>query len=135
MRKTYMMLFALVLIALGATKANAGEIVSLQEVPFCTWDGWGVDAQKTGEAECAWVVGESTGQPYGDPSVINYADLSLYSKLIVTVTEGTPRFLFNRDVDEGQWAENEEESHLIDNTRNGWSSRYFAAMATPIPST
>ena len=126
MRKTYMMLFALVLIALGATKANAGEVISLQEVPFCSWDGWGVDAQKTGEAECAWVVGESTGQPYGDPSVINYADLSLYSKLIVTVTEGTPRFLFNRDVDEGQWAENEEESHLIDNTRNGWSSRYFA---------
>ena len=80
MRKTYMMLFALVLIALGATKANAGEIVSLQEVPFCTWDGWGVDAQKTGEAECAWVVGESTGQPYGDSQVINYADLSLYSK-------------------------------------------------------
>ena len=42
MRKTYMMLFALVLIALGATKANAGEIISLQEVPFSTWDGWGV---------------------------------------------------------------------------------------------
>ncbi len=126
MRKTYMMLFALVLIALGATKANAGEIISLQEVPFCSWDGWGVDAQKTGEAECAWVVGESTGQPYGDSQVINYADLSLYSKLIVTVTEGTPRFLFNRDVDEGQWAENEEESHLIDNTRNGWSSKYFS---------
>ena len=93
---------------------------------FFAWDGWGADAQKTGPADCAYVLGESTGQPYGDPSVINYADLSLYSKLIVTVTEGTPRFLFNRDVAEGQWNANEEESHLIESPKSGWSEKYFS---------
>ena len=71
MRKTYMMLFALVLIALGATKANAGEIISLQEVPFCSWDGWGADAQSTGEADCLFVIGEPAGNVYGDTSVKN----------------------------------------------------------------
>ena len=126
MRKTYMTLVALVLAVLGATTAKAGEIISLQEVPFCSWDAWGADAQSTGSADCSWVVGESTGQPYGDPSVINYADLSLYSKLIVVATEGTPRFLFNRDVAEGQWSENEDESHLIEYPKSGWINRYFS---------
>ena len=51
--------------------------------------------------------------------------LSNFTKLVVVVTDGTPRFLFNRDVDEGQWSETESESHLIDNTRGGWSSKYF----------
>jgi len=124
------MFLAAVLCALSAMTVNAGEIVSLQEVPFCTWDGWGADAQSTGDATCAWVVEEASGQPYGDPSVINYADLTNYSKLVVTVTEGSPRFLFNRDVDEGQWNADETQSHLIDNTQNGWSSKYFTSEAT-----
>lgn len=105
---------------------NAEERYPLTTDMFFAWDGWGADAQKTGPAECSFVLNESTGQPYGDSQVINYADLSLYSKLIVTCTEGTPRFLFNRDMDEGQWNENEAESHLIDNTKNGWSARYFS---------
>ena len=104
-------------------------VMSLQEVPFCTWDGW-VNANATGEAYCAWVVGESTGQPYGDPGVNNYADLSDYDVLIVTATEGTPRMLFNRDINEGQCSENEAESHLIDNTNGGcmtWAAKYFSS--------
>lgn len=128
MRKTYQMILALLLCAVGAMNVSAAE-VSLQEIPFCSWDGWGADAQSTGTADCAWVLGESTGQPYGDSQVINYADLSNYSKLYVTVTEGTPRFLFNRDVEEGQWNANEAESHLIDNTKNGWSAKYFSSEA------
>ena len=116
----------LAFLMLGAVNAVAGERVPLTTDMFFAWDGWGADAQKTGPADCTYVIGESTGQPYGDSQVINYADLSLYSKLIVTCTEGTPRFLFNRDMDEGQWNENEAESHLIDNTRNGWSARYFS---------
>lgn len=124
MRKIYNLFLALVLCALGAMNANAEERVPLTADMFFSWDGW-VDAQKIGPADCSYVIGESTGQPYGDSQVINYADLSLYSKLIVVCTEGTPRFLFNRDIDEGQWNENEAESHLIDNTRNGWSAKYF----------
>ena len=122
------MILALLLCVAGAMNVSAAEI-SLDEVPFCSWDGWGADAQSTGTAACAWVIGESTGQPYGDSEVINYADLSNYSKLYVTVTEGTPRFLFNRDVEEGQWAEDEAASHLIDNTRGGWSAKYFSSEA------
>lgn len=75
--------------------------------------------------ERAWVVNESTGLPYGDGFVNACADLSDCTKLVVTVTEGTPRFLFNRDVAEGQWNEDESQSHLIDNTKGGWSGKYF----------
>ena len=126
MRKFTKMFATLALFVLGALNVGAQEQVDLTPDMFFAWDGWGADAQKTGPAECAYVLGESTGQPYGDPSVINYADLSLYSKLIVTVTEGTPRFLFNRDVAEGQWNANEEESHLIESPKSGWSEKYFS---------
>lgn len=128
MKKTYKMFLALVVCLLSGISVNA-ETISLQDVPFCTWDGWGADAKSTGTAGCAWVVGESTGQPYGDDKVINYADLSNFTKLVVVVTDGTPRFLFNRDVDEGQWSATEAESHLIDNTKGGWSAKYFSSAA------
>ncbi|MBQ5982089.1 MAG: hypothetical protein IJL54_07985 [Prevotella sp.] len=126
MEKSYKLFLALLFCFCGAMSVNAEERYPLTTDMFFAWDGWGADAQKTGPAECSFVLNESTGQPYGDSQVINYADLSLYSKLIVTCTEGTPRFLFNRDIDEGQWNENEAESHLIDNTKNGWSARYFS---------
>ena len=128
MKRFYQMCVALVLGMLAATTVNAQNRISLQEVPFCTYSGWGMDAQKTGDAECAWVVGEATGLPYGDGSVINRADLSQYSKLIITYTEGTPRVLLNRDKEEGQPNAVEAESHLIDNTNSNcmtWASKYF----------
>ena len=125
MKKTYKMFLACVLCLLGAMNVNA-ELISLQEVPFCNWDGWGADAKSTGEAACDWKLGESTGQPYGSSTVIPYADLSNFTKLIVTVTEGTPRFLLNRDVDEGKASASEADAHLIDNTVAGWSDKYFS---------
>ena len=88
-------------------------------------NGFGASATQGGDASCEYVLNSSTSQPYGDPGVNNYADLSGYSKLVVTVTEGTPRFLFNRDVDGGQWNADESQSHLIDNTSGGWSAKYF----------
>ncbi len=93
------------------------------------WDGWDQNATKKSDQPfpgCAYVLNESTGQPYGDPSVNAFADLSGYLRLEVTCTEGAPRILMNRDVTEGQWNENEAESHLIDNTKGGWSSKYFS---------
>ncbi len=93
---------------------------------FFQWTDW-TDAEPTASAYCEYKVGESSGQPYGDPSVNNYADLSGYTTLEVTVTEGAPRFLFNRDVAEGQWSDNEADSHLIDNTKSGWSDKYFSS--------
>ena len=93
---------------------------------FFVWSDW-TDADATAQAGCALRVGTSSGMPYGDGSVINYADLSEYATLEVTTTEGAPRFLFNRDVKDGQWNENEADSHLIDNTKGGWSAKYFTS--------
>ena len=99
---------------------------SLQDVPFGTWNGWGADAEFTQQVNPTWELFKATGQSYGDPSVNNRADLSAYDKLYVVTASGTPRILLNRDVAEGQWNENEAESHLIDNTKGGWSARYFS---------
>jgi hypothetical protein len=105
----------------------------LKDVPFYNCEGtFGKDAKKENTANCAWVVNESTGQPYGDGSVNNFADLSAYEKLIVVATDGQPRFCFNRDEAEGQQdPENEEGSHLIDYpNKGGWSAKYFSSETT-----
>ena len=112
----------------GVKEVSVETTSALNEVPFYDCEGtYGKDAKKEKTANFAWTIGESTDLPYGDGSVINFADLSGYTKLIVTTTEGTPRFLFNRDVQEGQWNENEADSHLIDNTKGGWSAKYFTS--------
>ena len=90
-----------------------------------TWSDWGAGAYSTGNPGGFYVLNSSTSQPYGDGAVNNYADLSGYAKLVVTVTEGTPRFMFNRDVTEGQWNEDESQSHLIEYPKDGWVNRYF----------
>ena len=102
------------------------DATSLKDLPYGTWSAW-VGGELTQPSNPDWNEGASSGQPYGDGSVIRYADLSAFAKLVVVTTEGAPRFLFNRDVDEGQWKENEEESHLIDNTKGGWSAKYFSS--------
>ena len=102
------------------------SITSLKDIPFGNWSDW-VGGELTNPWEPAWHEGVADGQPYGDGSVNAYADLSAYAKLVVVTTEGAPRFLFNRDVNEGQWSENEAESHLIDNTKGGWSAKYFSS--------
>lgn len=119
------MTVALVIGLLAATTVSAQNRISLQEVPFCSYDGYGLNSQKTGDAECAWVLDSPTGLPYGDGSVINRADLSQYSKLIITYTAGSPRVLLNRDVEGGNANANEADAHLIDNTVSGWSDKYF----------
>ena len=131
MRKNFRMYLTLALVMLGVMSVNAQELVSLQDVPFTTWvggnDGYGKDATAGEAADCAWVLnGEDDQLPYGDGNVINGADLSLYSKLIITYTAGTPRVLMNRDVVNGNWNADEAASQLIDNTQSGWSSKYFA---------
>ena len=107
------------------------EQVSLQDIPFYDCEGtYGKDAKKDKTAGFAWVVNESTGQPYGDGNVINFADLSEYSKLLVVATEGTPRFLLNRDIENGQWNADESQSHLIEYPKGDdvWSAKYFSVQ-------
>lgn len=137
MKKTYQFLVVLAAMLLGAMNVSA-ETVSLEDVPFWQFeDVFGPDAPKNtqlpkgteGEGICLWIIGTAAGNLYGDTNVKAFADLSGYDKLIVTLvegTEGSPRFLFNRDVDEGQWDANEANSHLIDNTKGGWSAKYFS---------
>lgn len=117
-------LFALMM--LGTMNVSAEEI-SLNVIPFWEHEAglWSFDAPKNTQTTPEWVIGEPASMPYGDVMVNNWADLSTFDKLVITYSEGNPRILLNRDQDEGQWAENEAESHLIDNTRGGWSSKYF----------
>lgn len=70
---------------------------------FYNWTAADASGTKKGSAGCAYVLNESTGMPYGDGNVyyLNYANLKDYATLSVTATAGTPRFLFNRDVNEG----------------------------------
>lgn len=144
------MFAALVLSVLGATTASAGEMISLEEVPFWAHESgkWATEAVKNTElpklAEspgkdpvsgndipyCAWILGAATGQPYGDSNVNAFADLTNYTKLVVVVTAGNPRFLLNRDKDDGQWNDDEAQCHLIDNTKGGWAAKYFSSQTT-----
>jgi len=98
---------------------------SLKDVDFGVFDGWGATAKLTQKLDPTWDLFKATGQSYGDPSVNNRADVSAYDKLYVVAVSGTPRILLNRDVADGQWNEDEAQSHLIDNTKGGWSAKYF----------
>ncbi len=90
----------------GSGNADNGtnDGVDLTASMFHGWSG--VDASATIATENvygAYVLKESTGLPYGDGNVssLNYADLSDYAKLEVTVTYGEPRFCFNRAENNG----------------------------------
>ena len=100
---------------------------SLKDATYGAWSAWGADAQLNQKQDPIWALYTSTGQSYGDGSVNNYAELSGFDKLIITVASGSPRILLNRDADGGQWNETEAESHLIDNTKGGWSAKYFTS--------
>ena len=86
------------------------------------------DAVATGSVDCACNLFTSTDLPYGEGGVgyLHYADLSSYTTLYVITTDRRPRIMMNRDVNEGQWNATEAESHLIDNTMDGWSAKYFS---------
>ena len=132
MKKTYKMFLAFVLCMIGAMNVNAEtETVSLDQVAYGSWDGWGADAVMTAAGTPAWAIGEASGQPYGDPSVNAFADLSAYDKLIVEASDGTPRFMFNRDIAEGQFNADEKESHLIEypKCQGTWAEKYFTTEA------
>lgn len=69
---------------------------------FKTWSDATADATVNGSADCAYNLGISTGCVYGksDVSNIDYADLSRYETLAVTVSEGSPRLFFNQSAND-----------------------------------
>lgn len=101
----------------------------LTDIMFKAWDD-PVNPTTSKGAGCAYVLKESTGLPYGDANVyyLNYADLTGYDKLEVTVSEGTPRFCFNRLVDQGATSENEVESKLIDIPNTKWATERYQTV-------
>ena len=129
MKKFYQMCVALVLGMLATTTATAGEMISLEKVRFYANGGWASDSKsepaKGGKATPAWVIGEPTGQPYGDPSVNNFADLSDYTKLVIVASDGTPRIMMNRNMNNGQWNADKSQSHLIEYPKDGWVNDYI----------
>ncbi len=99
----------------------------LTQAQFFEWDS--ATAPTTSKATgCSYDLFKPSNMVYGNSSValLTFADLSAYDKFYVTVTEGTPRILLNRDVNDGQWNATESESHLIDNTLDGWHNKYFS---------
>lgn len=76
--------------------ANGGP---LTKEMFYEWNGVDANAGHVGNGYGAYDINISTGLPYGDGyvSYSKYADLSAYSKLIVTASAGEPRFIFNRE--------------------------------------
>ena len=98
---------------------------------YFEWDGMGANSNKTSETPsrlCNYYIGQSAEVPYGDPNVsaYAYADLSAYDRLEITATAGTPRILLNRDAEDGYWNADESQSHQIESTQSGWSSKYFS---------
>ena len=76
---------------------------------------------------CAYNLYVSSDLPYGLSTVdwLNYANLTAYDKLYVTVTAGTPRFCFNRLEDGGQDNDDESLSKMIDIPNNSRSTAAF----------
>lgn len=126
MRKTFRLFFALALMVMGAMSVNA-QRVSLQDVEFYSYDGWGPDAKKLDLATPEWIMNAPSGCPYGDSNVNNGADLSAYSKMFVTVSpesEGM-RIMMNRKIQEGQCADTEEASDLISIPSHAWCTQKY----------
>jgi len=84
--------------ALDASIVPALEDCDLTKEMFCQWDSYQANGNVLATGVGACDFGTSTGLPYGDGNVAGafYADLTGYAVLALTVTEGTPRLLLNR---------------------------------------
>jgi len=86
-----------------------------------------IDAAEGTATGCAFALNESTGLPYGDGNVywLNYADLTNYDKLTVTVSAGTPRFCLNRIEDNAQDNDNPATTKFIDIPGHAWGTAAY----------
>ncbi|MBO7660759.1 MAG: hypothetical protein J6S65_04415, partial [Bacteroidaceae bacterium] len=94
-----------VLVKIAFIYTDATAPVDLTQEMYHEWDKPGVGASIVNETTyCEYHIGESTGNLYGNPSVLanTYADLSAYNYLVVTCSAGIPRFLFNRPTNDSQ---------------------------------
>jgi len=103
MKKFFTLLSVFTLSCLCASAQDDGEWKELTAEDFKSWSAADETGIATGAVTCALALNESTGLPYGDGNVyyLSYADLTNADKFVITATEGTPRLLFNRKVDQG----------------------------------
>lgn len=84
------------------------------------------DPENPKKAYPAYALNSSTGLPYGDGNVFwkNYADLSAYDKLAITVSAGQPRCCINREVDGGQDNEVAAQAKMLDFNKDWTIKKY-----------
>lgn len=98
----------LLILMIGMISSAWGD--DLTATMFHSWSGPGAGSTDNGSTTCAYIFNESQSEGttlYGDGSVgyLNYADLSNYSRMMVSFEGGVPRFLFNRVSDGGTFTE------------------------------
>lgn len=93
---------------------------------FMTWESH-TATEGTVNPACAYQLFEGSGLPYGLSTVDwqNFANLTDYDQLIITVADGTPRFCFNRLTAAGQDNDDESQSEMIDIPNNGRSTAAY----------
>ena len=109
----------------AALELTAG-FENLTKANFLTYANQG-DATGTANPGCAYELFVGSGLPYGLSTVdwLNYANLSAYDKLYVTVANGAPRFCFNRLTSDGQDNDDETLSKMIDIPGNSRSTETY----------
>ena len=87
-----------------ATPDVSYELVNLTQADYHNWTAPDATGEIVGNGYCVYEVGNKAGNVYGNPNVTanDYADLSDCGMLVVTTTDGAPRFLFNRPTDDSQ---------------------------------
>lgn len=109
-------IFTLIACAVMACSAMAAESVDLTKDVFFQYnsntDGSKLDEPKT--IGCDYNVGISNGMVYGLSTVkwYAYADITSYKLLVLNVTEGTPRVMYNREIDPAKTPEADGVNHV-----------------------
>ena len=124
------MFFALALSVLGVMGMNAQERISLQEVPYYSYEGYGAEAIRGEVMTCAWELGAPSGCPYGNSDLAGAADLTEYSKLYVTVSPDNAgmRIMINRLIKDGGCADTQEASNCIYIPNFAWCTQKYCTQ-------
>ncbi|MGM9697811.1 MAG: hypothetical protein ACI3Y0_04120 [Prevotella sp.] len=136
MKKFFTYLFASAAFCMMGTvnaMAQEEEVVEDDLLPdmFMNWTD-PENPVECGENDCAYVVGEQTGMPYGNGSVLHflYADISDYDKLVVTVSSKAadhafPRPFINRTEADQQATDVFDPSLPVDFNKDWAKERYM----------
>ena len=124
------MFLTLALSFVGVMGMNAQERISLQEVPYYSYDGYGAEAVRGDVMTCAWELGAPSGCPYGHADLLGAADLTEYSKLYVTVSEDNAgmRIMLNRLIEKGECADTQEASNCIYIPTFAWCTEKYCTQ-------